>query len=199
MNKDKVVKVSKVKIKKNRRYSYINAIDSLLDRYFEVYQKLSDHTEGCISSEIYDRMNKLLVEDYNNSISNLIFLSEKSIKYLKKRDSKERHKIFWYKFHRFFGGKKNEEIEELIERRETYELERAKLFEDLISSRIRAKVEEDDIGDSSDNCADEPDFVDNVKDLFEGPDENRSLHGEVVDPEELTLSEKKSLDYKESE
>lgn len=199
MSKEKVVKVSKVKIKRTRRYSYINAIDSLLERYFEVYQKLSDHTEGCISGEIYDRMNKLLVEDYNNSISNLMFLSKKSMKYLKKRDSKERHKIFWYKFRRFFGGKKNEEIEELIKRRGMYEFERAKLFEDLISSRIRAKVEEDEIGDSFDNCADEPDFVDNVKDLFEGPDENRSLHGEVVEPEELTLSEKKSLDYKESE
>lgn len=202
MAKEKTVKVSKVKLKKTRRYSYVNAIDGLLERYFAVYQKLSEHVEGCISGEMYDRMNELLVEDYHNSISNLAFLSKKSMKYLKKRDSKERGIIFWYKFRRFFGGKKNEDIEKLIIQKENFKFEMAKLFEDLVSSNIRTKVEDMFCSDSEDcekNIDEEPDFVDNVKDLFAGPDENRSLHGEIVGPEELSLLQKQSLDYKENE
>lgn len=199
MSKDKEKKTRKVKRNKHRRYSYINAIDELLEKYFVVYTKLTEHSEGCISAEIYDKMNDLLVEDYNASINNLEFLSKQSMKYLKKKDKKENSKIFWYKFRRFFRFKKNEEIEKLIKKKEKFKLEFALLFEDIISSKIRSLTELEEIPENNID-EEEMEYVDNPDELFSGPSENRALYPEIVENEELGYNEKhREIGFKEED
>lgn len=199
MSKDKEKKTRKVKHNKHRRYSYVNAIDELLEKYFLVYTKLTDHREGCISPEIYDKMNDLLVEDYNASINNLEFLSKQSMKYLKKKDKKENSKIFWYKFRRFFRFKKNEEIEKIIKKKEKFKLEFALLFEDIISSKIRSLTELEEIPENNID-EEEMEYVDNPDELFSGPSENRALYPEIVENEELGYNEKhREIGFKEED
>lgn len=198
MSKDKKNNIKKEKHNKHRKYSYINAIDELLEKYFAVYTKLTDHLEGCISAEIYDKINALLVEDYNASINNLEYLSKKSMKYLKKKNKKENRQIFWYKFRRFFRFKKNEEIEKLIKKKEKFKLEFALLFEDIISSKIRSLVDFEDIPKNNDD-EEETEYVDNPNELFSGPSENRALYPEIVGNEELGYNEKlKEIDFEEN-
>lgn len=193
-SKKKVVKYQFKRKYKHRKYSYVNVLDIILNKYFDVYQNLTSHREGGISDEMYDKINGLLVEDYNNSINNLEDLSKKSMKYMNKKDKRERSKIFWYKFRRFFGAKKNQEIEELIQRREEYRSEMAKLFENLVSAGVRESIEvTSEI--TPQNFEEEPTFVESPKDLFSGPDEKRSLHGEVIEQKELIDNQRESLPY----
>lgn len=181
----KIVKVRSKKRNKRYRFSYINVIDVQLDKYFSIYEKLSQHREGCMTEEIFEKINNLLVEDYNNTINNLEHLAKKSLKYLKRKDKTERRKIFWYTFRRrLFFAKKNNEIEELISKREIYKFSMAKLFEDIISAKVREDVDQPEFVDNE-GFDDEPDFVDDPKKLFSGPDEKRSLFGEVVEPQQL--------------
>lgn len=176
---------------KTRRYSYVNAISDLLNKYYEVYETLSAHREGCVSGELFDKINTLLVEDYNNSINNLEYLSKQSMKFLKKKESAENSKIFWYKFRRFFGCKKNDEIELLIQKKYKFKLELANLFENLISSNIRKMIElPEEV--TEDFLEEEPDYCEEPDKLFEGPSDNCALFGEVVAPQSLTFNKKES-------
>lgn len=193
MSKEKKKLIKKIKLKKRRNYSYINAIDEFLDKYFQVYEKLTSHTEGCLSAELYELMNTLLVEDYNASINNLERMSKQSMKYLKKKNSKENSRIFWYKFRRKFGFKVNNEIEELIKKKEQYKLEFAYLFEDIISSKIRNIVDfkEEDLPEMEE----EPDYEESPDKLIKGPSEERSLYGEVVNEALLEQQKLEQLTY----
>lgn len=195
MATEKIVKVKKEKRNKSRTYSYINAIDELLDKYFTVYDKLTEHREGCISPEIYDKMNALLVEDYNASINNLERLSKQGAKILKKKYKYENKRIFWYRIRRFFRFKKNEEIEALIAARRNYSLEFGYLFEDIISSKIRHKIEdmEKPVLDLPED--EEPDYVSTADKLFKGPEEHRALFGEVVNDSSLAYNSVQQIEY----
>ena len=190
-----VDKVEKDKRNKSKKYSVINVLDVLQSRYFGIYDDLSQHTEGCLSGGVYKKMDSLLIEDYNNSINNLEFLSKKAMKFLRRKDKRERQIIFWYRFRRFWGGKINPVIEDLIKSRERFEYEMAKLFEDPISAKVRAEIEGPEENDDI-PVDDEPDYVSDVNDLVEGEKVDRVLHGEVV--EQIGLSDKAhTLEYKE--
>ncbi len=195
----KITEIKKgIKNNKTENYSYVNAISPILDIYSRIFNDVVANREGCYTAEMFSKINSLLVCDFNNSINNLKYLSKKSMKYLKKKDREERKKIFWYKFRRFFKGKINDEIETLIKKREKYKLEMALMFEDVISSNVRKKVEEPELINDDSTIEDEPDFTDNPDDLVKGPDEHRALHGEVVDEEKLSSSVTGSLEYSEA-
>lgn len=187
-----------VKNSKNQKYSYINAVSPILSLYSEIFNSVSQNREGCYSTEMYDRVNTLLVNDFNHSINNLEYLSKQSMKYLKRKDKFERKKIFWYRFRRFFHGKINEEIENLIVKRERYNLEMALMFEDVISSEVRSRVEVSSIEPEDSTLDDEPDYAESSEDLIKGPDEHRALHGEIVELDKLTSDTKGSLEYREA-
>ena len=193
MNKEK--KQKKIKINKRKKYSYINAIDEHISQYFAVYNKIVENRE-CMSAELYDSMNKLLVEDYYSSIHNLETLAKSGMKVLKKKNKRENRRIFWYLVRRFFRFKKNEEIEKLIERNNKYCLELGYLFEDIISAKIREKVD-NPFKESleNDSLDDEPDFVSETDKLFKGPSEQRALHGEIVDSELLAPEKHQELEF----
>lgn len=169
INSNGVIEVKttkKIKLGKSC-YSTINAIDEMILKYSEVYTKLAENREGCFSSELYDVINNLLVLDYKRSVSMLEKRSKDSMKYLTKIDKREKSRIFWYKFNRFFFHiKKNDEIEKLIAYREKYKLEMARLFEDMISTSVRLSLEPSSINEQDD---DEPDFAETTEELFEGP------------------------------
>jgi len=201
MNKDKeVVTVKRIKDKKRnktKKYSIINVLNVLQERYFGLYDTLSQHTEGCLSGDMYGKMDAMMTDDYNNSINNLEFLSKKGMKYLKKKDSKERNKIFWYKFRRFFGCKINDEIEQLILRREKFNYEMAKLFEDPISSSIRKQIEEPDLMENSFMNDEEPDYVTDSEDLMAGQKAERIVQPEIVDQKQLEIQKQNSIEFKD--
>ena len=196
----KITEIKKgIKTSKAENYSYVNAVSPILDIYSHIFSEVVSNREGCYTNEMFNKINSLLVCDFYNSINNLKYLSKKSMKYLKKRDKEECKKIFWYKFRRLFKGKVNDEIETLIKKREKYKLEMALMFEDVISSNVRKKVEEPDLLNDDSIVEDEPDFIDNPNDLVKGPDEHRALHGEIVDEEKLSSFITGSLEYGEAE
>lgn len=198
MSKEKEVvtikKVKKNKRNKTKKYSIINVLDVLQERYFGLYDTLSQHTEGCLSGDMYGKMDAMMTDDYNNSINNLEFLSKKGMKYLKKKDCKERSKIFWYKFRRFFGCKINDEIEQLILKREKFNYEMAKLFEDPISSSIRKQIEEPELIEEP--IDEEPDYVTDSEDLIAGQKAERIIQPEIVEQEQLEAQKQNSIEYK---
>lgn len=174
---------------KTKRYSYINVISSLLDKYYTIYSTLSEHREECVSAEFFNKINTLLVEDYNNSINNLEYLSKKGMKFLKKKTRNENKKIIKYRIKRFFHlCKVNEEIELLIKKREKYNLELGYLFEDLVSSNIRTLVNSLDEVVEDEEVEDEPDYCTEGSQVITGPEEHRSLTGEVIDSQSLTYN-----------
>ena len=195
----KVTTIKKgIKNNKNQKYSYINAVSPILSLYGDIFNSVAQNREGCYSAEMYDRVNNLLVNDFNHSINNLEYLSKQSMKYLKRKDKSERKKIFWYRFRRFFHGKVNKEIEDLIAKRERYNLEMALMFEDVISSEVRSRVEEPSIEPDDSILDDEPDYAESPEDLIKGPDEHRALHGEIVEPDKLVTETKGALEYSEA-
>lgn len=161
------VKHNKIKLGKNC-YSTINAISEMIDKYSEVYSSLAEKREGCFSAELYEVIDNLLISDYKRSVLMLEKRSKASMKYLKGIDKKEKSTIFWYKFRRFiFHVKRNEKIEKLIEYRNLYKLEMARLFEDMISSSVRLSLEpkEEVLSDE------EPNFAETPQELFDGTEE----------------------------
>lgn len=201
MEKDgkKITTIKKgVKNNKNQKYSYINAVSPILELYGDIFNNVSQNREGCYSAEMYDRVNTLLVNDFNHSINNLEYLSKQSMRYLKRKDKSEKKKIFWYKFSRFFHGKINEEIENLIVKREKYNLEMALMFEDVISSEVRSRVEVSSSESDDSILDDEPDYAESSEDLMKGPDEHRILHGKIVELDNSISDTKASLEYHET-
>lgn len=180
MSKEEKKKKDKIKIKpnKHRRYSFINAIDEHITKYLDVYHKIIDSKDS-LTEDLFLSMNKLLVEDYYASINNLTYLAKQGMKVLKKKESYENRRIFWYLVRRFFRFKKNEEIEKLIQKKEQYGLELGYLFEDIISAKIREKIEKSE-EDFSEDIEEEPNYVTKADELFEGPSEERALFPEVV-------------------
>lgn len=201
MDKEKeVVTIKRVKKNKRnnvKRYSVINVLGVLQERYFGLYDTLSQHTEGCLSGDMYGKMDAMMTDDYNNSINNLEFLSKKGMKYLKKKDRKEHNKIFWYKFRRFFGCKINDEIEQLILRREKFNYEMAKLFEDPISSSIRKQIEEPALIEEPLIDDEEPDYVTDSEDLMAGQKAERIVQPEIVDQKQLETTKQNSIEFKD--